>query len=84
MCPTSTGHAEAAQLLLVTLEHLLERLGGGVRVEDRADAVLGDVVALHEQHDQQLHQPLGLGSTHGGSPGPATGDQAAARMSITK
>ena len=27
-------HAEAAQLVLVALEHLLERVGRGVRVED--------------------------------------------------
>jgi hypothetical protein len=51
---------EAAQLLLVTLEHLLEGVVRGVGVEDRADPLLGDVVPLDEQHDEQVEQPLGL------------------------
>ena len=56
------GHAEAAQLFLVALEHLLEGLGGGVRVEELADPVLADEVPLDQQHDQQVQQALALAS----------------------
>jgi hypothetical protein len=52
--------AQAAQLLLVALEHLLEPLARGVRVEDRADPVLADVVPLDEEHDEQVEQALAL------------------------
>ena len=53
-------HAERAQLLLVALEHLLEGVRSRVGVQDRPDPLLGDVVALHEQHDQQVEQPFAL------------------------
>ncbi len=57
-------HTQAAELLLVALEHLLEGVRGGVGVDDGADAVLGDVVPLDQQHDQQVQQPLALRHRH--------------------
>ncbi len=82
-------HAEAAQLLLVAVELALEGVVGVVGVEDLADPLLGHEVALDEQHDQQVEQPLGLrgrlllgaGGRVGAHAGPA---QPAPRMSTTK
>ena len=74
--------AEGAQVLLVALEHLLERLVARVGVEDLPDPVLGDVVALDEQHDEQVEQPLGLRRSP--LPDPPGCVEPAARMSTTK
>ena len=58
--------ADLAQLLLVPLEHLLERVRRlvAVAVDDLADAVLGDVAAGDQQADDEVHQPLGLARGH--------------------
>jgi hypothetical protein len=62
--------AQVAQLGLVPLEHLLEGLvlGALVALDDVADAFLGDVVPGDEQHDHEVHQPLGLRCRHGVPP----------------
>ena len=80
------GYAEAAQLLLVAVEHLVEGLVAGVGVEDLADARLGDEPRGDQQHDEQVEQPLGLLRAHlARSPGVLRcGAQTAARMSTTK
>jgi hypothetical protein len=81
-------HPEGAELLLVALEHLLEPLVGGVRVEDRADPLLADVVTLDEQHDEQVEQPLALARRDRAHavllPVRCGAAQPAARMSTTK
>ena len=88
-------HAQGPQLLLVALEHLLERVGTRVGIEDGADPLLGDVVALDEQHDEQVEQSFALPARRrlprrvtrgelGHQPLACWTAQPAARMSITK
>ncbi len=64
--PDLDRDAEGAQLLLVALEHLLERVVAGLAVglDDRAQPVLGDVGAGHEQSDEQVEQALTLAGSH--------------------
>jgi hypothetical protein len=71
--------SERAEVVLVALEHPLERLVRRVGVEQLADPLLGDVAALHEQHDEEVEQTLALLGRHVPPP-----DQAAPRMSTTK
>src|SRR5699024_11037404 len=53
---------DLTQLLLVTLEHPLERLIGlgAVTTHHAPDVTLGHEVAGYEQADDEVHQPLAL------------------------
>ena len=66
--PDLDRDAEAAQLVLVALEHLLEGVGGRLGVDDLPDPVLGDVVPLDQEHDEQVQQPLGSSPCSCGDP----------------
>src|SRR5664280_1088903 len=58
---------ELAQFVLVTLEHLLERLVGTVAIflDGLAQPGLRHVVPGDQQRDGQVHQPFGLPPGHG-------------------
>jgi hypothetical protein len=59
--------AQRAELFLVALEHLLERLDVGrlaVALDDLAEPGLADVGARDEERDQQVEQSLTLARGH--------------------
>ena len=62
--PDGDRHTEAAELVLVALEHLLEAVRGGVGIDRLPDPRLGHGPRRHQQHDEQVHQPLGLRGAH--------------------